>query len=300
MDKNRRHNQQQRLLYSGGAAYSVDAEYLDLGAGDKYLDACNMRLVNLNGHDYALSAVPGELIVYDNGTQPKTYKCMYARSIADRFLFEIWCDKNNPPAAPFIRINGTIVLQSQNFPYSVNYGIQGDVDENAFGYEITITDYNAPPHQYNIKDLLENSGINFETGQPDSALTPTQKYFSQYDDKKYLAQLIVYPDHPVFIGVTASPAVAAYGGAAMKIGGSGIKAGSYIYYSRLKTSSGDATLWSEGTVLIKVPKHIGGYESDGYSNNGGEHVYPYLKTYGGSAGEDTVYGIHIRLRVIHI
>jgi hypothetical protein len=295
---NTEHLQEDKQLYSNGSLYSVDPEFASLVSKEHFIELRNMRLASLDGHDYIPVSVPGETLLYEMINNPciggddtalsTNYKCMFADWV-NGYLFEIWCDKIKSLPSLF-RINGKVVAKSASIPFSVDHGIQSDKDEGAPGGEICVSDFNSPPQLYNIKDLLENSGISFTTGQVSGSLTCTQQYFTLYNLTDYTVSLQMQSDMPVFVRITNSVPAAAYGGSAKIIGAGGIKAGSHQYAIRFGTKSGDRTLFSKSTPLIPVPYGIG----IGSTNYYGE------KTYGAKAGADTLNGIHFRFRITNL
>lgn len=287
------HFQEELLLFSEGASYAVEAEFAGLASKKSYLDARNMRMMPMNDNDYAVMKISGEELKYaaiynqciggDGSAIPVTYKGMCFIECND-YLFEVWCDKLKV-LPTFFRINGKIVAMSADIPFTVDYGIQWHKNESCIGGEVFVSDDHSAPQIYNIKDLLENSGIDFETGQNSGILSCTQKYFADYDLALFTINQRLPADHPVFIEIASSlppPTVT--------IGTGGLKGGQYQYAFRYVNTAGDATLFCEPTPLISVPQAIGANAPN----------YPYLKTYGAPAAGDTIFGVHFRFRVTNL
>lgn len=287
----KQHPKSDLLSYADGAAYAVDAEIIGLIAKKNYIDAFNARLTPMNGHDWPISSIKGEDLLYPaiynqctNGMGdpvPFTFKCICAIEVCE-YIFEIWADRLKVDPT-FYRINGKIVALSPLIPFNVDHPLQWDSNSNCIGGEVFLTDYNTTPHIYSIKDLLAHSGIDFDTGEPGDDLTCDETYFEEYDPKLYTINEQLPADHPMFIEIVTSVP-----GTGMVIGAGGMPYGAYQYQVRFKNVAGDATLRSKATPLIPVPNKMGTEDKN----------YPYEKTYGG-VGSSTN-GIHIRFRVNNV
>lgn len=279
------------VSFSDGAAYAVDAEIIGLIGKKNYIDAFNARLTPMNGHDWPISSIKGEELLYPaiynqctDGTGdpiPFTFKCICAIEVCE-YLFEIWADRLKVDPT-FYRINGKIVAMSALIPFSVDFPLEWDSNPNCIGGEVFLTDFNTTPHIYSIKDLLAHSGIDFETGEPGDGLSCDETYFEDYDPKLYTINIQLPADHPAFIEIVTSVP-----GSGVVIGAGGVLYGAYQYDVRFKNVAGDATLRSKATPLIPVPHEMGVADKN----------YPYEKTYGGVGASTN--GIHIRFRVNNI
>lgn len=288
------HTPEEILMFSEGALYAVEYEYAGLVSKKGYLDARNMRLTPMNNNDFSLMEIGGEVLKYpainnaciagDGSALSPTYKCMFA-AVVNGYIFEIWCDSNKV-LDPLFRINGKIVAKSAAIPFTVDYGIQGHQNDACIGGEVFLTDDHSSPQIYNIKDLLENSGVSFVTGEDSGDLTCTQKYFLDYNVSFYSVNQATPADHPVFIEIMTTPNSAV----AVTLGAGGLIAGSYQYLIQYRNLAGDSTSRSEATPLIPVPKMIGTDDKN----------FPYEKTYGDTEGNATVNGIHFRFRVTNV
>lgn len=273
--------------YTIGANRDVSPENFESIEG-QYYDATNMRTIPMDGDNATAKKISGEEILYPNidnrctvGTGDPlalTYECIGVSEINGNII-EFWADAaQNYPS--LIRVNGKIVLMSEDFPIQVNYPLQIAKNEACIGGEIYITDYNVPPMIFNIKDLLLNSGINVggETGQC------TQKYFDDFNIQEHLLILTRVLDHPVFIKLDTS-----ISGYDEVFGSGGAPVGYNAYSFRYVTTDGERTAFSASTPQIPVMKTL----SASCPN------YPYLKTItkDPDISVPSQYGIHIRFRV---
>lgn len=290
---NQQHGKTEILMFSNGAYYAIEQEYIGLVGLKTYVDARNMRLTPMDNNDQAINRIKGEELRYPaiynqciggGGNIPDTYKCMCANTV-NQYIFEVWCDRLK--ALPtFFRINGKIVAMSSKILFNVDYPIEWDVNDTVLGGEIFLTDFQSgnPPQIFNIRELLNNSGIDFVTGLDDPAYTCTQVYFDDYNPALYSVNQILTADRPAFIEVAAAnPDASVY----TTIGTGGLVYGSYQYRFRFKNQYGDPSLMSKPTPLIPVPSAVGTDDTN----------YPYEKTYGGQATLVSGMGIAFKFRV---
>lgn len=291
---NQQHGKTEILMFSNGAYYAIEQEYIGLVGLKTYVDARNMRLTPMDNNDQALNRIKGEELRYPaiynqciggSGLAiPDTYKCMCANTI-NQYIFEVWCDKLKV-LPTFFRINGKIVASSSLIKFNVDYPIEWDVNDTILGGEIFLTDFQSgnPPQIFNIRELLNNSGIDFVTGLDDPAYVCTQVYFDDYNPAIYSINQTLPADHPAFIMIAdGNPDTATY----TTIGTGGLLYGSYQYRFRFKNTYGDPTLMSKPTPLIPVPA---AYDFEDIN-------YPYEKTYGGQATLQSSMGIAFKFRV---
>lgn len=291
---NQQHGKTEILMFSNGAYYAIEQEYIGLVGLKTYVDARNMRLTPMDNNDQALNRIKGEELRYPaiynqciggSGLAiPDTYKCMCANTI-NQYIFEVWCDKLKV-LPTFFRINGKIVAMSSLIKFNVDYPIEWDVNDTILGGEIFLTDFQSgnPPQIYNIREMLNNSGIDFVTGLDDPAYVCTQVYFDDYNPAVYSINQTLPADHPAFIMIAdGNPDTATY----TTIGAAGLLYGSYQYRFRFKNTYGDPTLMSKPTPLIPVPA---AYDFEDIN-------YPYEKTYGGAATLQSSLGICFKFRI---
>ena len=157
-------------MYAKGANRDLDDELMALAEG-QYIDACNMRTNPMDGDNSSAKKIKGEVSLYPNidnrcniGTGlplSTSYECIGVSEI-NRNIVEFWADAAEVDPS-FIRVNGQIVLMSDEFPIQAKYPLQIAKNESCIGGEVYITDYNVTPMIFNIKDLLLNSGIDVGT-----------------------------------------------------------------------------------------------------------------------------------------
>lgn len=264
--KNSEHHKNQLSLFSEGANSDIDKEFLGNLQPGEYVDAKNMHPVSINGDTSALKKIAGETSFYSNNLGSGTWVCIGTIEVNDNIV-EVWAD-SAASSNSLIRINGVVVLQSDDFPVDANHPLQMDKNENCIGGEIFLTDDLNVPMIYNVQDLIDSV-----SGDPN-------KYFSAYNHDLYVINLATALDHPVFIQLENVG------------GGGGLPVGTYQYAIRYVNSAGDRTNWSELTMPIPVVRNLN-YESE---------QYPGALTYGDDADPDsnTRYAIHLRFRVTNL
>ena len=275
--------------YSKGIKSDVNAEILGAsGEEGSHIDSVNMRSLSMDGHNFAKKKIKGEELLYfgvDNrcigGTGlplSNTYLCMSVMEIQNHII-EIWAD-TDALSAPFIRVDGKIVLQSNDFPIYVTHPIQCEKNENCVGGEMYITNNLTPPMVFSLKDLMLNSGMDY-SGQIGVC---TDKYFDGFLINEYTVSVSSSLYKPAFIET-----VEGFSGTySSVIGTSGIPVGSYSYSYRYVTTDGDRTSWSPITELIPVVRS----QSNSFA------TFPSIRTYGDEPdiSNPTAYGNHIRIR----
>ena len=203
------------------------------------------------------------------------YTCMMAQEV-NGHIVEIWASFITGEH-PFMRIDGQIVLYSEDFPISVSYPLQYDKNENCVGGEIYVTNNNTPPMVFSIIDLMENSGMvnGFEC---------TEKYFSSFVIDQYTIQVGAIFYKPAFIKQGVLSGTYDY-----IAGTAGLCVGSYSYSYRLVDPNGERTGFSPITELIPVVRNI---------SNQTQPSYPYARTFSSvpDISAPTSYGNHIRVR----
>lgn len=286
------HNQQNTQLdvkaFNKGAQYSIEEQFLGQSDSGAYIDAENMRPTGLKEDEMALQRIDGEDKIYvseDNsclnyygGTFANgEWRCLGTMYVKDNIV-ELWCDEkpDNPPLsprlAPFIRINGQICAASPQLPLDIDYPVQFHWNNTCLGGEIYITDNRTPPIILNVQDMIDNS----------TAPNCTEKYFNEFDRRRYEVNTKIPPHILSFVELTANPG---YPGATV-YGSGGLKVGMYSYSFRYVTKDGDRTAWTNVTPTIPIPVNI----------NADSNQYPYIKTYGAFPNTQSKYGIVLNFR----
>ena len=215
-------------LFFGGADTDTSKEIL--GATEnvvKYIDALNVRVHDASsGKDNSASSIGGEELV--NYSPIDGYVSILSANVGSKQV-EFWAPIN-PLDGGIIRIDGDVMCRSDKFNITPENKLQCDVNNDAIGGEIYITDFRLKPMYFSIKDIIDNYGV-------------TQKYFSDFNPDNYYITLIFPPDNIVY---DKSPLVS--------VGtGGGLPTGQYSYSHRLVSNAGDRTNWSVPTPLIFVP-----------------------------------------------
>jgi len=280
------HHPYDNKTYEKGINSDTNKEILGNNEQGEHVDALNMRSVSMDGDNLAKKKIKGEDILYPlidnrcNAPDPSTltfdsYECMMAQEI-NGHIVEIWAS-TDPTEFPLIRIDGQIVLYSDDFPMDLNYPLQYDKNESCIGGEFYITNNNTPPMIFNVLDLMDNS-----------AMTPggecTEKYFSEFNPDAYALPPITVMHKPAFIQQVVGSTGYDY-----VIGTSGLCVGSYSYSYRLVDQEGERTIFAPISELIPVVRSN--------SSDWGPQ-YPHSKTYSSdpNIASSTPYGNHIRLR----
>jgi hypothetical protein len=285
------HNQQNTQLdvkaFNKGAQYSIEEQFLGQSDSGAYIDAENMRPTGLKEDEMALQRIDGEdkiyssednscLNYYGGSFANGEWRCLGTMYVKDNIV-ELWCDErpDSPPGtrlAPFIRINGQICAASPQLPLDIDYPVQFHWNNTCLGGETYITDNRTPPIILNVQDMIDNS------------TTPncTEKYFNEFDRRRYEINTQIPPHILSFVELTANPG---YPGATV-YGAGGLKVGMYSYSFRYVTNDGDRTAWTNVTPTIPVPVNI----------NADSPQYPYVKTYGAFPNTQSKYGIVLNFR----
>ena len=277
--------------YTKGANFDVDKEFLNLNEG-VYIDARNMRNLSMDGTNGAMKKIGGMESIYPNidnncidgtGLQFSLgYSCIGAR-VVNGNIIEFWAHITEDPVTrpSYIRINGQVVLKSEDFPITYSHPLQLDINESCIGGEIYITDFNVEPMIFNIEDLMANSGMLPNTDC-------TDKYFGEFNLSLYTLSLDRALNHPVFVKLSADLA-----GYTDILFGNGLPVGYVAYSFRYATDAGDRSSWSAPTNLIPVPSRL---------TNGNEPCYPHLQTHSKPADIEvpSIYGAHIKIRIDNV
>lgn len=275
--------------YQKGIQSDTNKEILGRSENGEHVDALNMRSMSMDGDNLAKKKIKGEELVYealDNrcfvepGPLPgaDTYECMMTQEV-NGHIVEFWASTNHKNYPPFMRIDGQIVLMSDQIPFSLNYPLQYDKNESCVGGEVYITDNNVPPMVLSVIDMMDNSAMTVG-GEC------TQKYFDDFNPDNYSIPVSSTLYKPAFI---QQESVSAGGSYDAIIGTSGLVVGSYSYSYRLVTTDGDRTPFSPITELIPVLRR---------NTSSFDPYYPYSHSHGDFANvtSSTNYGNHIRIK----
>jgi hypothetical protein len=280
------HHPQDIKTYQKGINSDANKEILGNSEEGEHVDALNMRSIPMDGDNYAKKKIKGEESLFFlidnrcNAPDPSTltfagYVCMMAQEVNGRIV-EIWAS-SIVGELPFMRIDGQIVLYSDDFPIDIFHPLQYDKNESCVGGEIYVTNNNTTPMVFSIKDLMENSAMidGFEC---------TEKYFSEFDITAYTINPSAILHKPAFIKQDISSA-----GYDFVIGTSGLCVGSYSYSYRMVDSQGERTNFSPITELIPVVRK---------NSSATLNSYPHQQTFSSEPDitSSTIYGNHIRLR----
>jgi hypothetical protein len=280
------HHPQDIKTYQKGINSDANKEILGNSEEGEHVDALNMRSVSMDGDNYAKKKIKGEESLFPlidnrcNAPDPSTltfdgYVCMMAQEVNGRII-EIWAS-SIVGELPFMRIDGQIVLYSDDFPIDISHPLQYDKNESCVGGEIYVTNNNTTPMVFSIIDLMENSAMidGFEC---------TEKYFSEFDITAYTINPSAILHKPAFIKQDISSA-----GYDFVIGTSGLCVGSYSYSYRMVDSQGERTNFSPITELIPVVRK---------NSSATLNSYPHQQTFSSEPDitSSTIYGNHIRLR----
>lgn len=280
------HHPQDIKTYQKGINSDSNKEILGNSEEGEHVDALNMRSVSMDGDNYAKKKIKGEESLFPlidnrcNAPDPSTltfdgYVCMMAQEVNGRII-EIWAS-SIVGEFPFMRIDGQIVLYSEDFPIDVFHPLQYDKNESCVGGEIYVTNNNTTPMVFSIKDLMENSAMidGFEC---------TEKYFSEFDITAYTINPSAILHKPAFIKQAVT-----YAGYDFVIGTAGLCVGSYSYSYRMVDSQGERTNFSPITELIPVVRK---------NSSATLNSYPYQQTFSSepNISSTTIYGNHIRFR----
>lgn len=231
-----------------------------------YIDSRNSRPVSNDGNTGSNEKIKGEQLLHQNNTGLSGYTCI-GSTMVNEDLVEFWAP-NSLPAPGIVRVNGVVVLKSDDFELRTDYPLQVDKNDNCIGGEVFITDNRVPPYIFNIKDMV------------DSLTLDPNKYFSNFDPLLYQVNLQSPLDRLVFVELVNVG------------GGGGLPVGQYQYQMRYVSEQGDRTNWVQATPMIPVVQALSS-ESD---------YYPWVKTYGGAPNPSSVtaYAIKLRFRVTNL
>lgn len=279
------HHPQDEKVFNKGINSDTDKEILGLGEG-VYVDAVHLRNLSQDGSNSALKKVKGEVIHYPNydnrcfletqSTLSTTYECMLTLEI-DNHIIEVWASNDPINYDPYMRVDGKVVLMSENFPVDLEHPLQYDKNENCVSGEFYITNNNTPPMVFSLKDIMENSGMIGTVGC-------TQKYFADFNIDEYTVNISASLHKPWFVKQDLSTT-----GYNEVFGAAGVPVGSYSYCYRFVSPDGDRTSWSPITEMIPVAQSIAS----------ADNFFPARRSYSkdSNIASPSPYGNHIRLRI---
>lgn len=250
--------------FSLGANTSDEKEIVGSKEGSgEYIIGRNQRSTSSEGNTGDSEKIRGEELFYQQNVSG-VYKCIQAITV-NRNIVEFWASPTTG-FAPFIRVNGIVVLKSINLLFNVNNPLQLDRNETEPGGEVFVTDNVIPPMIFNVDDMVS------------SLTTNPNKYFLNFDPTLYSVNLFIPLDIPVFVEV------------ANVGGGGGLPVGTYSYQLRYSNKEGDRTNISQRTPQIPIVENFSSQST---------FFYPGSKTYGQDSNPDsgTRYGIKLRFRV---
>jgi hypothetical protein len=280
------HHPQDIKSYQKGINSDSNKEILGNSEEGEHVDALNMRSISMDGDNFAKKKIKGEESLFPlidnrcNAPDPSTltfagYECMMAQEV-NGHIIEIWAS-SIVGEFPFMRIDGQIVLYSEDFPIDIFHPLQYDKNESCVGGEIYVTNNNTPPMVFSIKDLMENSAMidGFEC---------TERYFSLFDVTAYTINPSAILHKPAFIKQDVTSA-----GYDFVAGTSGLCVGSYSYSYRMVDAQGERTAFSPITELIPVVRK---------NSSATLYSYPHQQTFSSNpdTSSTTIYGNHIRFR----
>ena len=282
----RKSHKRDAKTYQKGINSDQNKEFLGGSEKGEHVDALNMRSVSMDGDNFAKKKIKGEQLEYDlvdnrcDTTTPivldDTYECMMAQEINDHIV-EIWASSDFGTKFPFIRIDGKIVLYTENFPVTYTGFLQYDKNENCPGGEFYITNNQTPPMIFNVEDLLFNSGVGVGS-------SCTTKYFEDFVVENFAIQPSAALYKPAFIKQVVDTT-----GYDVIIGTSGLCVGSYSYSYRLVDEAGERTAFSPITEMIPVVRN---------NSSQFQPQFPHSRTFSSvpDVTSSTIYGNHIKIR----
>lgn len=259
-----------KQTYNKGADSDTDQEYLGLEANGKYRDSRNARLTSIKGDLGAAEKINGHELEHDltqDALHPlsSAYKCIGKENVKGKNV-SIWASPNFGEHTS-ISIDGIVMVQSKDLPWSYDFPVQTSHNDGNSG-ELFGTDDNVPPMIFNIQDIIDeyNSG--------------SQKYFLEFDVKKYSVNLSSPLDIPVHTEIKPVGA------------GGGLPVGNYSYCLRYVNDSGDRTNLGPKTPPISI---VNEYSED-------SDIYPYSMTTGSNPNTEalTPYGVELKFRVNNV
>ena len=195
-----------------------------------YEDGLNIRPASIDGNVGGVEAVRGEVLFYPIGNppgvlDPSGYVLIGSDSVNGR-LIEFWCHPDNTGNPPIVRVDGVIVAQSSNIPYTADRPLQIAVADRCRSGVVYPADHQSIPLYWDILAM-------------ELALTAgSQAYFEFYNtqiNSVILSAPFEFPRHITNTAVTQ-----------------GLPPGQYEYALRYESVQGDKTNIGPWTPLISV------------------------------------------------
>lgn len=256
-------------LFSKGVNPDIRPELLPNGSAT---EVKNMRPTSVDGNTGSLEAVMGEQILYQQAAVPlPTSYTLIGSAVSYGKLMEFWASdqKNlpNPGDNPtIIRIDGIIVAQSPNIPYTWDRPLQIAIEDRCLGGVVYPADHQSDPLYWSFDLMLEALANNEPT------------YFASYTTDVNSVALGAPVEWPRLTGLP-------------NLVSNGLKTGQYGYSIRFRTQNGDVTNIGPETPLFSVPE---------YADPAVQNAYPGGRNVGGfpnAPGTATPYGIEMKFRV---
>lgn len=254
-----------RKFFSKGANTDIEPDALPEGV---YHDGHNIRIQSVDGNTGSAEVIGGEQVLYPG--QDPAYICIGSTSV-NGHLVEFWAS-NDPAKPPQVRIDGVVMAESPNIPYTYDHPLQlATVEQCQNAGVVYPADHNAPPLYWDIQSLIDNYNGN------------TGAYFGGYTTQQNSVGLLAPPEFPV---------LRQYNTVVFVGGAQGLSPGQYSYSLRWVTPAGDRTNWGPETGLIPLPQGL-------ELNTQPSSVYPGGRTYGGDPNvlAPTGFGIRFYFRI---
>lgn len=209
-----------RRLVGRGANRDIRPEVLP---DSLYADGSNIRPASISGNSGGIEAVLGEILKYAaNSPGLEGYRCIGARQVNGK-LIEFWAQEDEPS---IVRIDGVIVAQSDNIPYTFDRPLVMAVVEKCSDGFVYPVDGRSPPLFWDIAALLQAEANDEDT------------YFENYNTDINAVGLSAPPEPTRHKG---NPDV-----------GNGLPPGQYSYALRWEAPTGDKSNIGPESPLISV------------------------------------------------
>lgn len=208
-----------RRLVGRGANRDIRPEVLPDGL---YADGLNVRPSSISGNDHGIEAIGGELPAYNlNLDNASEWECIGAANV-NGSIMSFWCHPEPDENAPLVALDGDVVAQSPEIPYTIDRPLQLAVVENCGNGVVYPADHQSPPLYWSVDELLAGGDT----------------YFEQYTIEVNSVSLAAPPQFPRHINNIDT--------------GNGLPAGQYSYALRYEAPTGDKTNIGPETPLISV------------------------------------------------
>lgn len=256
-----------RRLFYKGARPDVTKELLGDGF---YEDAMHMRLNSVDGASGSLEHMGGEELLWSID-DPLGYECIGAEEVSgDEVAF--WCHPNgvvDPDGFPPIVTVGSIVMaRSPRIPYRFDRKLQfGDVSRCAAGHGVLFpADHSSDALFWDVADMRT------------SFFNNSQRYFNDFN--------------PLLISVLPAGPREWFEFTGLQVTGIGMPPGTYIYWGRFNTPTGDRTNPGPPTPPITVPRTL----APMYEVSAADGQYPGGQSSGAPAAAASSTGFAIKLQ----